>query len=525
MRYLYGSNVVRIQPFIFETGKLKEIIGASEIVQQICTERFKNAVGQGFKDENLIVGAAGKTTYIFDSREECQKVVYDFHKKILEEVPGIKLTQAVVEIEGNIDNKHFRVLEQYLEIQKNLVSSHYGMGLMVTERSRRTGNPAIDSEKDDDETIYIDRNQVAKRNQSPLAGQGLLDSIIGDYILGKNIEPLVDLKNLLKDEENGWIAIIHADGNSLGKTIQLIKEQVAKDNPDKLQEILKSFSEGLHASTKSAVYKAFEDVIKPTLEEEIKINNGKPVFIPFRPVVLGGDDLTLIIRGDLAIYFTEVFLKYFDFYTKNNFSHFVEKYNINHLIDGLSACAGIAFIKSNYPIHYGVDLAEALCKSAKNVAKSLDSSSSPSCLSFHRVQSSFIEKDFDPTTAAELIAQDEMSNDDELIDGNERNSVSFNYGPYFLKEQNGYPTISQLQKWVKYINTDKAPKAPLREWLEELNNSSHKAQQKMDRIMEINQKYISKLDLNKALSKRVMNGELKTVTHIFDIITLSNIEN
>ena len=30
---------------------------------------------------------------------------------------------------------------------------------------------------------------------------------------------------------------------------------------------------------------------------------------PFRPVVLGGDDLTVIIRGDLAIRFTMEFLK------------------------------------------------------------------------------------------------------------------------------------------------------------------------------------------------------------------------
>ena len=38
--YLYGLTVQGIQSYIFETNKLKEIIGASEIVEQLCTTWF-----------------------------------------------------------------------------------------------------------------------------------------------------------------------------------------------------------------------------------------------------------------------------------------------------------------------------------------------------------------------------------------------------------------------------------------------------------------------------------------------------
>ena len=72
--------------------------------------------------------------------------------------------------------------------------------------------------------------------------------------------------------------------------------------------------------------------------------------IPY-PVLLGGDDLTIIIRGELAVGFTEVFLKGFALFTKNNFAPLAEKYNLPQIKDGLSSCAGIAFIKPNYPFH------------------------------------------------------------------------------------------------------------------------------------------------------------------------------
>jgi hypothetical protein len=60
MKYLYGAAIQGIQSYIFQTDKLKEIVGASELVERICTEFFKNGFGNGkFKEENKILSAAG----------------------------------------------------------------------------------------------------------------------------------------------------------------------------------------------------------------------------------------------------------------------------------------------------------------------------------------------------------------------------------------------------------------------------------------------------------------------------------
>ena len=63
-KFLYGAAVQGIQGFIFQTNILREIAGASELVEQICTTLFAKAIGISFteleNDPNAIVTAAGK---------------------------------------------------------------------------------------------------------------------------------------------------------------------------------------------------------------------------------------------------------------------------------------------------------------------------------------------------------------------------------------------------------------------------------------------------------------------------------
>lgn len=51
-KYLYGASVQGIQQFIFQTNELKDIVGASELVEFICTKLFKEVVGNGWKEAN-----------------------------------------------------------------------------------------------------------------------------------------------------------------------------------------------------------------------------------------------------------------------------------------------------------------------------------------------------------------------------------------------------------------------------------------------------------------------------------------
>lgn len=496
-RYLYGASVQGIQNFIFQTSKLTEIVGASELVEQICTDFFKNEVGGRFKPENLIIGAAGNIRYIFDDKLSCQEFVRKFPKAVMEMAPGITISQAVVELlDGDLN--YTQLLEDRLKIQRNKqISITDAAGLMVTESARKTGGAGVEFTKDG----VMDKAQVLKIKAAEKANKKLVTKIIGEDEFKIEKFPF-DLSDMIDADRNkSWIAVIHADGNNLG---HLIMKLTGDNDPSKKQNVIRNFSSILNKTTVAAARAAFEKTVTPN-------KKGK---IPFRPIILGGDDLTAVISADLALSYTKHFLMEFEEISKINYSDFYKENNLSSDLfeNGLSACAGIAYIKSSYPFHYGVGLAESLCKEAKSIARKISADTTPSALMFHKVHASFVE-DYEDIIDAELTAKD---------------CVQFNYGPYFLKNQNGYATIDKMESWIKEINRKDAPKAGLRKWLTELQHNPANAEQLLKRIATINGKYEKSLLLTEPFTKRKIKKIDKEVeidfTPVFDIMSLSNIQ-
>ncbi|MDE6843364.1 MAG: hypothetical protein K2J24_07560, partial [Muribaculaceae bacterium] len=95
--YLYGAAVQGIQGFIFQTNKLREIVGASELVEEICTQLFAKTLypfsteplKELQNDPNAILNAAGNIKYIFTDEAKCRFVVRKFPKVVMEFAPGI----------------------------------------------------------------------------------------------------------------------------------------------------------------------------------------------------------------------------------------------------------------------------------------------------------------------------------------------------------------------------------------------------------------------------------------------------
>ena len=117
MGYLYGASIQGIQNFIFETNKLKEMIGASELVNQICEESYKEYF-KG-KADNVYLSAAGNLRLAAETENEIKELVLKFTKKAQEMAPGITLSQAVVVFDGELKKEDMDKLEEKLKIQRN----------------------------------------------------------------------------------------------------------------------------------------------------------------------------------------------------------------------------------------------------------------------------------------------------------------------------------------------------------------------------------------------------------------------
>lgn len=347
-KYLYGASLQGLQEFIFETNKLQEIIGASEIIKEFDALQLKEKFNLS-KQPEIILQAAGNLRAIFSDVEDVKKLVLLLPKTIMENAYGISISQSVVEY---VDYKHASfLLEKNLKIQrnKNTIPLDYHFGALKI--NPKTGLPAVSNERGS----FYDKGALQKKESYNKAKDK-------DKSLG-NLE--------LKNAKNK-IAIVHIDGNGLGGIVKDLNENN-----------IKQFSQDLDRATKEAYKMALED-------EELQKKFPKDLQ-KIRKVILGGDDLTFICSANIALEFTQKFLEFFEIKTQNIYQ--------NH---SLSACAGIAFCNEKFPFFYAVKLAEDLCAFSKKDSKALDKMPPPSSLMFHNIQSSYVES-FEKFIKEELV--------------------------------------------------------------------------------------------------------------------------
>ncbi len=255
-KYLYGASIKGIQDFIFATNKLKEIVGASQLVKLIESEFEK------YNADEVLVNAAGNIKAIFNSREICEKTVLEFPKHIQQKAYGITIAQAVVEVKDKYTQKDMDCLEKKLKIQRNHVSLPLDLSINILKLNPTTAKPLINANSDKSTQQKLDAYETIEKDET--------------Y---KDLKALSNGKNKL--------AVIHIDGNGLGEVIRTLKTPLSQ------------FSLNLDKST----LKAFE------LAKE-----GKKI----RDIILGGDDVTVICNANDALDFTKEFLEYFEKETENN---------------------------------------------------------------------------------------------------------------------------------------------------------------------------------------------------------------
>lgn len=500
-----------IQSFIFQTNKLREIVGASELVEEICTTKFESLfqqIGVNYDMDNCILHAAGNIKYIFDDKSDCEKIVREFPKAIFEFAPGITVSQAVVKFNGDDFKTAVNELEKRLRTQRNKPMRSATLGLMGIERSRQTGLPVVGERKVKGKWLPVDAGTQAKLDMFKHADEpdfeltkSLCNTAFGkEKLFSRQIA--YDIEKMT--EKNDWIAIIHADGNGLGQIVQAVGTDKDK---------FKSFSENLDKATKIAAVKAYNDVKNLFNEDK---------FIPIRPIVLGGDDFTTICRADIALDYVTAFIDNFEKETS-----FIKDFNSDKLkFNNLTACAGIAYIKSSFPFYYGYELAEALCTQAKKDAKAnlADGELAKSCLMFHKVQDSFTE-DWNAISKRELTPQP---------------NISFQYGPYYLKAKDNRMTVENLKEYAEKLEGKEgnAVKSHLRQWMSMLHYNPGMANQKLLRLISMTDEPQNKKkfelhtfidctekDKKKEVITFLYNNTEDFKSPVYDILTIHTINN
>ncbi|MCH7411419.1 hypothetical protein MM239_18665 [Belliella sp. DSM 111904] len=512
-KYLYGASIQGIQSFIFQTNKLKEIVGGSELVEEICTTEFHDFIGSNKEDENIILSAAGNIKLIANE-ETCKHLVKEFPKHVLQKAPGVTVSQAVVKINDNLPlSEHINRLEEKLKAERNKPVMPLEIGFMGLERARRTGGVAVKIKEKKGKKISFCESTALKDTEVDKTSKHANESShtkLFKKISGLSERPkeiTLEIEDICKGHKNSWIAVVHADGNGLGNILRVMGEKLKDAGFDESKSAFRKFSLALDNATQAAAQAAFWNVFKNV---NAYTKDGK---YPIRPIICGGDDITFIIRADLALNFTEHFLRAFEEKTKEEFK-VLEQYGISDFKDGITACAGIAYVKESYPLHYALNLSEALCKDAKKKVKEQvkkrENGVPESSLAFYKVQESFTDK---LSILKERTLQ--AKHGDNLLD--------YYCGPYLLKDLEGLnKRLDYLKDHVEKSQDTTKAIGKLRRVVSDTFKDFSVAEFNLTRMAKVNKTFFDELKLQEELDKlkNFKSSGKKESSQLLDLITL-----
>ena len=162
-----------------------------------------------------------------------------------------------------------------------------------------------------------------------------------------------------KDSSN-FIAVVHIDGNAMGKRVEELQKTHGNDGWRHYKEIMKKFSESIDKDFKSA-YQDMVGYVAKNLEhgylKELKLTDNH---FPVRKIIAAGDDICFVSEGRIGLECAAVFLKALSD-KRNEVDH--KKY---------AACAGVAIVHQKYPFYRAYEAAEHLCSKAKAFGVALD---------------------------------------------------------------------------------------------------------------------------------------------------------
>lgn len=382
-----------IQKYIFSGDKLKTNIGASFIVDRLFTdvlvEEVLNKRGYGLdkygwrhtkaiamqtnsnlKCEVAYIGG-GNALILLAPSEDAEAIVRDFSKQVMLKYPGLKTGAAIGELpldkgtEGDEFQQKLTELYTKLKQNQNRFSPQVTIPYMgITVPCQLDGETADiwDKDKLSGEARFISAATMAKLRKASMKEQGELKSpeeartatgylqarfkdILGDsYIFPESLDSLGQI------ETENYVAVVHIDGNNMGLRFSQCKNlverkqmsiKVAKICQDSFGKLLETIIQELPAQLQNSSF-------------GIRINeDNSKVYLPIRPLILGGDDVTFVCMGRMALEYTQRFIEFME--TNKELP--------------IDCCGGIALIKTSYPFFRGYEMAEQLCGEAKKMSR------------------------------------------------------------------------------------------------------------------------------------------------------------
>jgi hypothetical protein len=340
----------------------------------------------------VIQAAGGNTLILFREKSHAIDFVKTLTLRLLKEAPGLTL---LAKHQVDFDYESQKITDVRDELIKAMnrhklsgLCSTATLGLSVTAVCSSTGLPAVrtpmgtqkigkdeirllipgQDEEEAERSRLISRETTFKLAARDLANERLRHTI-GEVAQWYDFPSDIDNLGRVSGEES-YVAVVHVDGNGMGQHVHNIAERVEKEfgKEDVLRFnreyilALRQFSGKIERTSRRTLVHIVEKLVA-SIDAEDMVAGRVPVvkvsteshkynYIPFRPLVFGGDDVTFLCNGQLGVELATLYLEAFEKFTSQ------EELNFH-------ACAGVSIVKMHYPFSRAYKLAEELIHSAK----------------------------------------------------------------------------------------------------------------------------------------------------------------
>ena len=374
-----------IKDYVFTTGRLKEIRGASEMVRQLTdeTQLCASAVFAAYGltpwespgPARIIYAAGGAGAILFADGARAQAFCQDLEGNYQRQTRSATLSAVTVSIEGigpvaelDAQRQGARALARR-KASKPQIRALPGGGLLRFGDSDRLHPAEVQLLDPDDQLLVLSEETARKRKLSFDFRRAMADSPFWEGFRQalperqrENWQGLPresqDLNTIgTKSHPSGYVAFIHLDGDSVGSAL---REVVRKGGFAAYHRFSQALDTAAQTATAQALATAYQNHV-PSRHRPRQSQAELSIELPFELITIGGDDVMLVCTAEHGLGVARMISAQFGPLVHSSLD--AHEVRLEH---PLSASVGVVIAHASMPIVQLQERARELLKNAKH---------------------------------------------------------------------------------------------------------------------------------------------------------------
>ncbi len=393
MPVLTAIDILGIQSYIFASNRLRDVVGASYLVEWATSRDGGLRLEiDGVATPEIIVAAGGNAILRFNTIDAARQFVLCYSRRLLDKAPGLDVAIAHQPYDqGKLARGIFALHVEMAKAKLNRRPHVPQLGLSVMQPCAVTGLPASNRAKQGDNDWVSTRIARTRETRTAETVASRWEPFLPRVVCGRKpcFPDVMDQMGRTQGDTS-LIGVVHVDGNGIGKRIQ--RWLVSKLDDDSLHDnviicdyrkwsgALKQLGQVVLVTVITRLASRIEPDQRNggfcvrgqpgppgQLDFELGTDRDGAIRLPLRPILLGGDDLTFVCDGRIALDLATTALRAFA-------EHSSAITDLEILGSApVTACAGVALVKAHAPFNRSYQLCEDLCTSAKLAKREAES--------------------------------------------------------------------------------------------------------------------------------------------------------